>query len=148
MHPAKHLMPNRTLRLTAAALFGLGLVLTPSALAVPRHPDPPFGSEAATQIEVVVKFKDDRTVKGIVDSFWTDASAAGKRFDEFKRAHPDLAGATLVRVTYSNELVLAFPISPQGGNRRIAARDLTERLGRLPYVAYAEPDHTVSTQGP
>jgi hypothetical protein len=112
------------------------------------HPDPPSMNEAAAHVDVVVKFQDDRMVRGIVDSFWSDGSTAGKGFEEFQRAHPELAGAKLVRVTYSSELVLAFPIPPEADNRRTAIRDIVARLGRLAYIAYAEPDHTVSTQGP
>ena len=83
----------------------------------------------------------------IVATYWKDPGVARTRFNEFKRGWPDLASATLVRATYSNEMVLEFPSIPtQVKARSEAARDLAARLSRLAGIAYAEPDFIFSTQ--
>lgn len=98
-------------------------------------------------LEIVIRFKDDARVSAIITTFWKDPEAARARFDDFKQGWPELAPARLLRVTYSNELVLAFPFGATAG-RREAVRDLAASLSRLPSVVYAEPDYTLTTQVP
>jgi hypothetical protein len=98
-------------------------------------------------VEVVVKFKDDAKVKDIIDAFWKDSQAAKAKFDIFKRGRPEMAGATLDRVTYSNELVLVYPCAAAPKSERAAAtREIVSRLAASPDIAYAEPEMTVQTQ--
>lgn len=107
------------------------------------------GSETreVAAVEIVVKFKDDRRITAIRNTFWTDPDGARRLFEEFSRGRSELMSATLARVTYSGELVLVFPVdsdSRDGGRK--AARDLAARLSCLPDIVYAEPDLTASTQ--
>ena len=97
-----------------------------------QDPQPPVSAAA----EIVVKFKDDAKVKDIVDLFWKNPSAAKARFDAFKLNRPEMAGAKLDRVTYSNELVLVFSsVRELGALRKTAAQ-----LAAAPDIAYAEPN--------
>jgi hypothetical protein len=102
----------------------------------------------AAPIEVIVKFKEDRIVKEIVDSFWVEPEQARRCFERFKQGRAEFKEARLVRVTYSGELVLAFPLPAAAAERRAASQDLLARLNGIADVAYAEPDHTASVQGP
>jgi hypothetical protein len=73
--------------------------------------------------------------------------AAKAKVDDFKRGRPDMAAATLSRVTCSNELVLSY-VRAAGSplERRGAAQEFAKRLTRMPEVAYAGPDLTLQTQ--
>jgi len=96
---------------------------------------------------VVVKFKDDGKVKDIIDAFWKDPQVAKAKFDIFKRGRPEMAGAMLDRVTYSNELVLVYPCTAASKPERATAiREIARRLTASPDIFYAEPDITVQTQ--
>jgi hypothetical protein len=98
-------------------------------------------------VEIVVKFKDDAKVKDIIDSFWRDPQAAKARFDVFKQTRPEMAAASLARVTYSNELVLVYPFKTETrAQRLIEARDIAARLATVADIAYAEPDLAFQTQ--
>jgi hypothetical protein len=98
-------------------------------------------------VEVLVKFKDDGLIKDIIDAFWKHPEAARTKFDAFKKGRPGLSSASLVRVTYANELVLAFPLKSAIGTQRLAeARQIAETLQMSPDIAYAEPDHGVQIQ--
>lgn len=102
-----------------------------------------------TVFEIVVKFKEADRTKAIIDAFWSRPQVAQDRFDDFKRAYPLLESASLIRVTYSGELVLAFPCNENSTDRRMkAARDLAARLALLPDISYAEPDLTFLTLTP
>jgi hypothetical protein len=99
-------------------------------------------------IEIVVKFKDDKKVKDIVDTFWKNAPAAKAKFEAFKRGRPEMADTVLDRVTYSNELVLVH----KGGavppaQRLTAMRDIAKRLGAASDISYAEPNMTAHPGG-
>jgi hypothetical protein len=97
--------------------------------------------------EVIVKFKDDGKVKDIIDAFWKDPAAAKARFDVFKHDRPEMAAASLARVTYSNELVLVFPRGARGpAGQATDIRQIAARLASASDIAYAEPDMTVHTQ--
>ncbi len=99
-------------------------------------------------IEIVVKFKDDRKVKDIVDAFWKDQPAARAKFDAFKQGRPEFANLKLARVTYSNELVLApegAPVPP--AQRMSAARDLVAKLKGAADISYAEPNMVAQPGG-
>lgn len=101
----------------------------------------------ALSAEIVVKFKDDRKVQDMVDMFWKDAPAARKKFEAFRLGRPEFAGVKLVRVTYSNELVLA-PITDMGPDKRAAqVRDLASKMGKAPDIAYAEANVTAKPGG-
>lgn len=92
-------------------------------------------------IEIVVKFKDDNLVKPIVDLFWKDPAAARTAFDAFKKGHPALTRASLARVTYSNELVLAYACSAVScADRPAAIRALVAALASSVDIAYADPE--------
>ena len=98
-------------------------------------------------VEIVVKFKDDAKVKDIIDSFWKDPQVAKAKFDVFKQATPELAAASLARVTYSGELVLAYPFKTETkAQRLIEARDIAGTLAKSPDISYAEPDLSFQTQ--
>lgn len=96
------------------------------------------GAKPALGVEIVVKFRDDRKIQGVLDAFWKDAASARKKFDAFKSGRPEFAGMKLDRVTPSNELVL----TPSGNLSANAARDLAIKIGRAPDVSYAEPNVT------
>lgn len=95
-------------------------------------------TKPALGVEIVVKFKEDRKIQGVLDAFWKDAASARKKFDAFKSGRPEFAGVKLDRVTPSNELVL----TPSGNLSANAARDLANKIGRAPDVSYAEPNVT------
>jgi hypothetical protein len=98
-------------------------------------------------VEVVVRFKDDSKVKHIVDAFWKAPEVARARFHAFKQGRPEMSAATLVRVTYSNELVLTYLFDSATEAQRLAeARAIAAKLAALPDIAYAEPDLSFQTQ--
>jgi hypothetical protein len=102
----------------------------------------------ADSLEIVVKFRDDGKVKHIVDAFWRDPEVARARFDVFKQGRPEMAAAVLLRVTYSNELVLAYPCkTATKAQHTIEARDVAAKLMASPDIAYAEPNLSFQTQG-
>ncbi|HEX5005467.1 MAG TPA: hypothetical protein VFV70_00045 [Hyphomonadaceae bacterium] len=136
------------IRILVAGVLSAGLALAPVSLAAPQATGgPSFGKETHATIEVVVKFKDDSKVQAIVDTFWTDPAKARAHFENFRRGRAELEGASLVRVTYSSELVLAFP-APLPRQSRESIRDLLARLKAASDIAYAELDRTVSIEGP
>jgi hypothetical protein len=103
---------------------------------------------APAAVEVVVKFKDDGKVKDIIDAFWKDPQAAKAKFDSFKRGRPEMTGAKLDRVTYSNELVLVYPcVAALKSERAAATQEIVGRLMASPDISYAEPEMTAQTQG-
>ena len=103
---------------------------------------------ASETLEVVVKFKDDARVQHIVDAFWRDPEAAKARFGVFKQSRPEMASATLLRVTYSHELVLTFPCKAITRAQRVTeARDVAAKLMASPDIAYAEPNLSFQIQG-
>ena len=92
--------------------------------------------------EIVVKFRDDRKVQDLVDTFWKDAPGARKKFEAFKAGRPEFAGVKLDRVTYSNELVLT-PIANVAPDKRAAqVRDLAAKMGKAADISYAEANVT------
>jgi hypothetical protein len=102
---------------------------------------------APAVVEVVVKFKDDGVVKDIIDAFWKNPQTAKAKFDVFKRSRPEMTGATLDRVTYSNELVLVYPCAVTSKlERATGMREIVSRLLASPEISYAEPEMTVQTQ--
>jgi hypothetical protein len=109
----------------------------------PTHPNKP----AANSIEIVVKFKDEAKAKDIINLFWKDPQAATAKFEHFRLGRSDMTGATLLRVTYSDELVLAFPCNaPSAAGCQNVAREVAARLLSSPDISYAEPDMTFGAQ--
>jgi hypothetical protein len=107
------------------------------------HVAPPLNDA----VEIVVKFKDDARVKDIIDTFWKNPQASKEKFDPFKRNRPEMAAASLARVTYSGELVLAYPFKTETKAQRLTeARDIAARLATSADIVYAEPDLTFQTQ--
>jgi hypothetical protein len=103
--------------------------------------------KVALAVEIVVKFKDDRKVQDLVDTFWKDAPAARKKFDAFKAGRPEFAAVKLDRVTYSNELVLT-PIADVAPDKRAAqVRDLASKMGKAADISYAEANVTAKPGG-
>jgi hypothetical protein len=144
----------------AATVQPEAALAAPDAAATPTPPEPGSavpgvqfaqGAPATAPgqaMEIVVKFKDDKKVKDIVDTFWKDAPAAKAKFESFKRGRPELSDTVLDRVTYSNELVLVH----KGGSvppaqRLTAMRDIAKRLGAASDISYAEPNMTVHPGG-
>jgi len=136
------------LTLGAAGLAVAALQASTYASAEPPGEGAPQ-AEQRIAIEVVVRFKDDRIVKDIADTFWKDRALAALKFEAFRRGRSEMANATLARVSYSNELILAFPCDAacrtQPGP---AARALADRLARAADVAYAEPNVTFQPASP
>lgn len=107
----------------------------------PQAPNQITKAPTAMAAEIVVKFKDEASVKPTIDLFWKDADAAKASFDQFKKNHPAVATAMLARVTYSGELILIFPSNARTPAERLkAARDIAARLSASPEISYAEPD--------
>jgi hypothetical protein len=135
-----------------AAIFCVQLPADSQAAGAPRvEVSKAHASQVAPPIsdaaEIVVKFKDDANVKDIIDSFWKEPKAAKAKFDIFKQARPEMTAASLVRATYSSELVLAYPFETETkAQRLIAAREIAARLATVADVAYAEPDLAFQTQ--
>ena len=95
-------------------------------------------SRPARTVEIVVKFRDDGKIKDIVALFWKDSKAASDAFDLFKVNRPDMIDASLSRVTYSSELVLAFPCKKSfPADCLTAAREIAARLMSAPDISYA-----------
>lgn len=136
----------------AAAIFCFQAPADSQAAGAPRaevsrahvsHAVPPVNDA----VEIVVKFKDDAKLKDIIDTFWKDPQAAKVKFDAFKQTRPEMAAASLARVTYSSELVLAYPFKTETkAQRLIEARDIAARLAAVADIAYAEPDLAFQTQ--
>ena len=95
-----------------------------------------------TDIEIVVKFKDDGRVKDIIDAFWRDNGSGKARFETWKAGRPEFAGLRLDRVTYSNELVLVHDGSVAPAQRTAAMRTIAGKLGAVADISYAEPNLT------
>jgi hypothetical protein len=96
----------------------------------------------ALGVEIVVRFKDDRKVQDMVDTFWKDAPSARRKFEAFKAGRPEFAAVQLDRVTYSNELVLV-PIASLAPDKRAAqARNLAAKMGKAADISYAEANVT------
>ena len=98
-------------------------------------------------MEIVVKFKDDRKVKDIVDAFWKDQVSARAKFDAFKASRPEFASLKLDRVTYSNELVLVHDGGAPPATRLAAMREMAAKLKSVSDVSYAEPNMTAQPGG-
>jgi hypothetical protein len=104
-------------------------------------------SKPALGAEIVVKFKDDKKVQDLVDTFWKDAPSARKKFEAFKAGRPEFAGVKLDRVTYSNELVLV-PVVDVAADKRVSqVRDLASKMGKAADISYAEPNVTAKPGG-
>jgi hypothetical protein len=101
----------------------------------------------AQGIEIVVKFKDDKKVKDIVDAFWKDQPSARAKFEAFKQGRPEFADLKLDRVTYSNELVLVHQPSAPPAQRLAAMRDIALKLKNVADISYAEPNLTAQPGG-
>jgi hypothetical protein len=98
-------------------------------------------------MEIVVKFKDDRKIKDIVDSFWKDQGSARTKFDAFKARRPEFANLKLDRVTYSNELVLVHDGGASAAQRLTAMRATAAKLKNVGDISYAEPNMTAHPGG-
>jgi hypothetical protein len=107
----------------------------------------PGGGPLAMDIEIVVKFKDDAKVKGIIEAFWRDQDSGRARFEAFKAGRPEFAGLKLDRVTYSNELVLTHAGDAPAGRRLAVMRELAARLKSVSDISYAEPNMTAQPGG-
>lgn len=105
------------------------------------------GGAVAQNMEIVVKFKDDRKVKEITDAFWKDQGSARTKFDAFKSSRPEFAGLSLDRVTYSNELVLVHEGGGAPAARLAAMRDIAGKLKGVGDISYAEPNMTAQPGG-
>ena len=105
------------------------------------------GGAVVQGMEIVVKFKDDKKVKDIVDAFWKDQGSARARFDAFKASRPEFANLKLDRVTYSNELVLVHDGSAPAASRLAAMREVAARLKGVGDISYAEPNMTAQPGG-
>jgi hypothetical protein len=113
---------------------------TPARPSPPPAPAPSAAGRPGSGAQIVVKFRDGPAVKEIVDLYWKDQAAARARFERFRAGRDDLAGLTLERVTYSNELVLRAESAP--GEAVKTMRALAAKLGASPDISYAEPDLT------
>ncbi len=107
----------------------------------------PAAGARATDMEIVVKFKDDGKVKDIVDTFWRDQSSAREKFEAFKGRRPEFADLTLDRVTYSNELVLVHEGGSPPEQRLPAMRAMAAKLKDAADISYAEPNLTAQPGG-
>ncbi|MDP3737240.1 MAG: hypothetical protein Q8R02_07615 [Hyphomonadaceae bacterium] len=105
------------------------------------------GGAVAQNMEIVVKFKDDKKVKEITDAFWKDQGSARAKFEAFKASHPEFANLTLDRVTYSNELVLVDASGASGAQRLSAMRAIAAKLKGSGDISYAEPNMTAQPGG-
>ena len=105
------------------------------------------GGAVVQGMEIVVKFKDDRKVKDIVDAFWKDQGSARAKFDAFKASRPEFASLKLDRVTYSNELVLVHDGGAPAATRLAAMREMATKLKNVSDVSYAEPNMTAQPGG-
>jgi hypothetical protein len=113
----------------------------------PAFQQAPGATRPGQSMEVVVKFKDDRVVQDIVDTFWRDQAAAQRKFEAFRANRPEFAGVRLARVTYSNELVLVSDNAVAAEQRIPALRAIAARLARAPDISYAEPNLTARPGG-
>ena len=105
------------------------------------------GGAVVQGMEIVVKFKDDKKVKDIVDAFWKDQGSARAKFDAFKSSRPEFANLKLDRVTYSNELVLVHDGSAPAASRLAAMREMAAKLKSVGDISYAEPNMTAQPGG-
>jgi len=132
----------------ALAAAAIAVAASPLAAAQPEiGPDDPPTAANAAPLEVTVKFKDQADIAGVIKTFWTDPSSARNAFDRLKTGRPALSGATLDRVTYSDELVLHFACDAACAQRRPEEiRKLVVAVSAMPEVVYAEADMRVQTQ--
>ena len=107
----------------------------------------PGAKPVAMDMEIVVKFKDDAKVKGIIDAFWRDQASARAKFEAFKAGRPEFAGLKLDRVTYSNELVLIHSGDAPADRRLAVMRELAAKLKSVSDISYAEPNMTAQPGG-
>jgi len=103
---------------------------------------PTAGGARQTDMEIVVKFKDDGKVRDIVDAFWRDQTSGREKFEALKARRPEFANLTLDRVTYSNELVLVHEGGAPPEQRLPAMRAMAARLKDAADISYAEPNMT------
>jgi hypothetical protein len=128
----------------SAAVFAQGRQTSPTFYA---EQVPSKEASAPLACEVVVKFKDDTKVKDIIDAFWKDRAISKAKFEMFREGRPEMAASSLARVTYSGELVLAYPCETSSPAARFSAmREAAARLTAAPDIAYAEPDMTAHPQ--
>jgi len=107
----------------------------------------PGAGAGQTSMEIVVKFKDDAKVKGIIDAFWKDQPSARAKFQAFKASRPEFANLKLDRVTYSNELVLVHDGGAAPTERLAAMRTIAAKLKNVGDISYAEPNMTAQPGG-
>jgi hypothetical protein len=105
------------------------------------------GGAVQQGVEILVKFKDDKKVKDIIDAFWKDQPSARAKFEAFKAGRPEFANLKLARVTYSNELVLAPETAVAPAQRLAVARDMIAKLKGAADISYAEPNLTAQPGG-
>ena len=105
------------------------------------------GAAVNMGLEIVVKFKDDAKVKGIIDAFWRDQASGRAKFEAWKAGRPEFDSLKLDRVTYSNELVLVHTGATTADARLPAMREIAKKLAGAADISYAEPNMTAHPGG-
>lgn len=85
----------------------------------------------------IVRFNDEPVISEICKNYRRDTAAAETRFAAWAKQHPQLEGLTLLRASYSGELILALPKNAR--NSRTPSQVLTA-LKAMDNLAYAEID--------
>ena len=109
--------------------------------------DQPGAGGVQMGMEIVVKFKDDKTIKDIIDAFWRDQGSARAKFETWKANRLEFAKLKLDRVTYSNELVLVHDGSAPVAERLPAMKTIVAKLAAASDISYAEPNMTAHPGG-
>ncbi len=118
----------------------------PGAVSIQSDEQPGQGG-VQMGMEIVVKFKDDKPIKDIIDAFWRDQGTARAKFETWKANRPEFAKLKLDRVTYSNELVLVHDGSALVAERLPEMKTIVSKLAAASDITYAEPNMTAHPGG-
>ncbi|MEL7040658.1 MAG: hypothetical protein AAGL90_03990 [Pseudomonadota bacterium] len=99
----------------------------------------PSNAVAAT---FIVRFHDDPTLAQVSRNFRRDQAGTSAVYRDWAANHPQLSGLSLVRASYSGELILALPANDPAGR---TPQDVIAALRTMPNLAYAEIDEMATT---
>lgn len=90
----------------------------------------------------IVRFSGIDAVDEIIKTYRNSKSGAADQFDKWAAGQPELAGFSLERATYSDELILVYSESAGGRSMKDAQKDLLE----MQQVRYADLDGIVTIE--
>lgn len=99
----------------------------------------PVAAPAAT---FIVRFNDEPELDQVCRNFRRDEAGTRATYTQWASSYPQLKGLSLVRASYSGELILALPQADPAGR---SASDVIAALETIDNLAYAEVDSIAST---